>query len=373
MDRIHVPPDSFTQFGNSSERPNGFPPEILWTFADCKADMTVGTTKDNASRPNMRMAIRSENGKIIKQGVYELIRSSAQMIATSMLLPLLPRIMPKGFRIVHHFQINNSQVWTNAILLLEKQHPLVALCAEHWKAKYTLQSVLRNKKEGLDDAGGEDGEYDAEQPPKRSRVQSPQSPDLSQATAPADRATPTPPRDEDAHPSRGVGDEPFDISYIKVNAAPDNLLYHIKTKFSSLESGIDLLNSMQLAPSFGSGSPSDGFLHFLQVIETADPNSGAFEEDDLGQNWGHAQFSGQWRDVLTKWDDVGSPPMACRLLAAVLKTTQVARVLCRKEEMALSEKGLQPLTYLCDSYFELLTERLWMLWMDAKGVSHLTY
>jgi len=130
---------------------------------------------------------------------------------------------------------------------------------------------------------------------------------------------------------------------------------------------------MQLAPSFGSGSPSDSFLHLLQVIETADPNSGTFEEDDLGQNWGHAQFSGQWRDALTKWDDVGSPPMACRLLAAALKTTQVARVLCRKEEMALSEKGLQPLNYLCDSYLELLTERLWMLWTDAKGVSHLTY
>jgi hypothetical protein len=72
---------------------------------------------------------------------------------------------------------------------------------------------------------------------------------------------------------------------------------------------------MQFTPSFGSGPPSDGLLHLLQVIETADPNSGAFEEEDLGQNRGHAQFSG-WRDTLTKWDDVGSLPMACRLLAA---------------------------------------------------------
>ncbi len=184
MDRIQVPPSSFTQFGNSSERPNGFSPEILWTFADCKADMNVGMTKGNPSRPGMRMAIRSENGKIVKQGVYDLIRSSAHMIATSMLLPLLPRTMPKGFRIVQHFQINNTQAWTNAILQLEKQHPLVALCAEHWKAKYILHGILRNKKEGLDN--DEDGEYeddDAEQPPKWSRVQSLQSPGRRAKTA----------------------------------------------------------------------------------------------------------------------------------------------------------------------------------------------
>jgi hypothetical protein len=129
---------------------------------------------------------------------------------------------------------------------------------------------------------------------------------------------------------------------------------------------------MQLAPSFGGGSPSDGLQHLLHAIETADPNSGGFEEDELDQNWGHAQFSG-WRDALTMWDDVGSPPTAYQLIAAALKTTQVARVLCRKEEMRLSKKGLQPITYLSDAYLELLTERLWELWIEAKGVSYSIY
>ena len=53
--------------------------------------------------------------------------------------------------------------------------------------------------------------------------------------------------------------------------------------------------------------------------------------------------------------------------------TQVAHVLCHKEEMHLSEKGLQPITYLSDAYLELLMERLWELWIEAKGVSYLTY
>ena len=86
----------------------------------------------------------------------------------------------------------------------------------------------------------------------------------------------------------------------------------------------------------------------------------------------HAQFSG-WRDVLTMWDDVSLPLTAYQLIAAALKTTQVACVLCRKEEMRLSKKGLQPITYLSDAYLKLLMEQLWELWIEAKGVSYLTY
>ena len=138
---IHVPPSSFTQFSNSAECSNHFTKDILWTFADCKANMTVGMSKDNASRPNMQLAMQNENGTILRQGVYELIRSSAQMITTSILVPLLPHNIPKHFCLVQFFHINHLQAWTNAILQLEKQHPLIALCAEHWKAKHILQSI----------------------------------------------------------------------------------------------------------------------------------------------------------------------------------------------------------------------------------------
>lgn len=143
-------------------------------------------------------------------------------------------------------------------------------------------------------------------------------------------------------------------------------------KFPSLESGIDLLKSIKLSPSFGSGSPSEAVQSLIHNINTADPNFGFDEdEDELGSNWGHAQFSGQWRDALTKWDDVGSPQVACQLVAATIKTTLVARVLCRKEEAERKRNQLPPLTYLSDTYLDLLTMQLWSLWKNANGVSHL--
>jgi hypothetical protein len=81
---------------------------------------------------------------------------------------------------------------------------------------------------------------------------------------------------------------------------------------------------MRLSPSFGTGSPSEQVQNLLRCIDTADPNSGAYGDDDLGSSWGHAQFK-EWRAALTKWDDVGSPEIACQLIAAVVKTTIVAR------------------------------------------------
>jgi hypothetical protein len=126
---------------------------------------------------------------------------------------------------------------------------------------------------------------------------------------------------------------------------------------------------MQLSPSFGSGSPSEKVQNLIRIIDTADPNSGAYKEDDLGESWGHAQFGG-WREALIKWDDIGSPKIACQLIAAAVKTALVARVLCCEQEAERKREHLSPLSYLSDSYVELLTDQLWTLWTKANGVSH---
>jgi hypothetical protein len=151
-----------TIYGNSSQRPDDIPKGVLWTFSDCKADPTVGMTGPNSSRPNMKIALRNRDGSTIEQGIYQLICGSARLIAKSILLPLKPANFAKGASLATHLQTNNPTQWTAAVLQLEKQHPLVGLCAEHWKAKHLLQAVLRykNKKKGGSGGGGGDDDDD---------------------------------------------------------------------------------------------------------------------------------------------------------------------------------------------------------------------
>jgi hypothetical protein len=167
MGQIPVPP-----FGNSSERPDNLPQEVLWKFSDCKSDPTAGMKAPNPSRPNMRNAVRTTDGLTVDQSVYDLIRSSAQSIATAILQPLKPQNFQKGKGFVRYLQTNHAPVWMNAVLQLEKQQPLLALCADHWKAKHILQGVLRNKKDG-DTGDDENGSGSGgEQSNKRSRAPS---------------------------------------------------------------------------------------------------------------------------------------------------------------------------------------------------------
>ncbi len=150
------PTSSMTIHGNSSQRPDDIPKGVLWTFSDCKADPTVRMTGANPSRPNMKHALRNRDGSAIEQGIYQLICGSARSIVKSILLPLKPANFAKGASLAIHFQTNHLTQWTAAILQLEKQHPLVALCAEHWKAKYLLQAVLRYKNKKKGGGGGDD-------------------------------------------------------------------------------------------------------------------------------------------------------------------------------------------------------------------------
>jgi hypothetical protein len=125
---------------------------------------------------------------------------------------------------------------------------------------------------------------------------------------------------------------------------------------------------MAAHPEFGGGNPSDNVLNFLTRIDTADPNSGDFSEDDTNASWGHSQFIAgnlTWSSVLTSWSDVGSCSIASRLLAAVIKACKVSRHLCFERQIATS-------SYLSDIYLEQTVEALWKLWREAGGVSQLT-
>jgi hypothetical protein len=122
---------------------------------------------------------------------------------------------------------------------------------------------------------------------------------------------------------------------------------------------------MEINPTFSNVPMADAVKHFIDGIQSADPLSSDFDEDDLGVSWGHRQFQG-WNAKLSSWDAIGSPENACCLVAAVIKTCRVARELCRDLEAKNLAKGYTT-SYLSDMYLEQITERLWDLWKAAGG------
>jgi len=123
---------------------------------------------------------------------------------------------------------------------------------------------------------------------------------------------------------------------------------------------------MELNPTFTNIPMAETVKHFIDGIESADPLSSDFDEDDLGVSWGHRQFQG-WNATISSWEAIGSPQGACRLIAAILKTCRVARELCRDLEAINKAEG-KTTSYLSDMYLEQITEHLWDLWIVAGGV-----
>lgn len=127
----------------------------------------------------------------------------------------------------------------------------------------------------------------------------------------------------------------------------------------------DLLDALKANPTFTTGNPSTEFLQYLERIETADPQAFDKDEDNLGSNWGHYQFTAgtlTCTRVINSWTSIGSPLYARRLLAATLTTCLVARWLC-------SDINPQPSFYISDSYLVNIAELLWECWKSADGVS----
>jgi hypothetical protein len=128
----------------------------------------------------------------------------------------------------------------------------------------------------------------------------------------------------------------------------------------------DLLAGMESAPTMTNGPPSSTVVAFLNRIQDADPNSVDISEDDTNSNWGHQQFMGgamTIRSVLSSWSAIGGNDVACRLIAAAIKTCKVARLMCSQRDIVVS-------SYLSDAYLNELVERLWTLRKDATGVSN---
>jgi hypothetical protein len=71
---------------------------------------------------------------------------------------------------------------------------------------------------------------------------------------------------------------------------------------------------------FKQGDFSPKVMTLLKHVQFADPGSSEFDEDNLGQSWGHYQFMAGGispNSVLTTWQDFGSIANAFKFVAVV--------------------------------------------------------
>ncbi|EDR04792.1 uncharacterized protein LACBIDRAFT_330281 [Laccaria bicolor S238N-H82] len=376
-----------------SIQPPHYSHKILWTLEDCQKDLHNVVTKSNKSRPAMEKAIQHEDSTLINGGEWHAIKANARAIASCDLLPLpipcdTPSLVKKKTKTF--FTKYHLKQWTNTVHKLEEQEPLLALCAAHWKAEHVLNTILtgitesnqntstrRDDASDLDDpavslpdpslknntssskrrlsnpsptkqkkkkkTGKEKGTKDSEKasPPsitidddainRQLNLSTENAGTAAAATEPQDKPNSSP---DLAIPPIPLTLERIDINFIDVNPSYSSL----KDKFSGSHHtntvAIELLTAFEADPDFQSGEPSQDTLSFLDRIETADPNSPDFSEDDLYGNWGHYQFTAGSRTismVLTSWKSVGNTSVAC------------------------------------DIYIELLVDKLLDLWKDAGG------
>lgn len=142
------------------------------------------------------------------------------------------------------------------------------------------------------------------------------------------------------------------------------MLDELSDGFPSIPYTKDLLDAMEAQSDLETGPPSDSVTTFLSRIDNADPNSSEYSEDDSNLCWGHSQFTSgglTCSSVLTSWHDVGSVKMACKLIAAALRTCKVARHVC-------SYRGIKSGSYLSDAYLQNMIEKLWNLWKAEQVI-----
>ncbi|KAG5634301.1 hypothetical protein H0H81_002497 [Sphagnurus paluster] len=389
---------STTKIHQPANRPSRYPRQILWNIEDCRDDPDINLTRGNKSRPSMERAIRHADGSLINKGVWRSIRSTASHIVNERLLTLKrPSAAPSSAKQNSRKYLKKyfPSKWDDAISSLEEQEPLVALCASHWKAEHVLGTVLRDKGLNVQDANS-DAESDtvevtattdltvsSKRPRSPTIEDSPQKkrkgkekatvdPDLSDVSV-----NPPPPASTASGPhitalsdalnlnqlgSNEKSRPDINIKFINVNPSIDNLKVAI-TQDLKISCGVQLLDAMlaksDLMPSL---PPSAQLQDLLTQIETADPANPLFSEDNIDAQWGHYQFrhgldNFTYSDVT--WNNVGSIDIACRLLAACIKTCKVARFLC-------FEKNITASGYVADHYLQTIVENLWKDWKPTE-------
>jgi hypothetical protein len=138
-----APSDSISHYMTSNQpaiRPSHYPPRILWTFEECKADATVGFSNGNSSRPNMFRALRHNNGDPITKGEWKAVIASANLVVHDLTKLSADCACTRSMT---HFREKHYADWQLAIEKIEQLQPLLTTCAGHWKASHVIGYRLR--------------------------------------------------------------------------------------------------------------------------------------------------------------------------------------------------------------------------------------
>ncbi|KAI9442454.1 hypothetical protein H4582DRAFT_2054893 [Lactarius indigo] len=152
---------------------------------------------------------------------------------------------------------------------------------------------------------------------------------------------------------------------VNADTTADNLIAILKSEFPSLTNAPSLLNSMNAQLSFKQGETSESVTTLLERVQSADPGSPDIDEDNMGQSWGHYQFTAGGispSSSLTSWEDVGSVAMAFKLIAAAIKTCREVRVMCVNAGMP------KTMGFISDIYLEKILECLESCWVGAGRI-----
>ncbi|KAL6306926.1 hypothetical protein BKA93DRAFT_816166 [Sparassis latifolia] len=271
-----------------------YPFTVLWNKEDCKKDDDVHITVANPERIPMDQAIRHENE-------WHTIQTTARVVKNELLS--LPPPRDRRYHNIKRtkkvFKAAYPREWEAAMLKMEKQQPLLALCSDHWKAEYIIGPMLLQQHKPDSELDNDDDDVSHI---STSTTNTRASEHEGRTSGPV--ATPA------LEPQLSLTSAPaIDISFINVDPSIENLIDALSSSHPDLISGLELLNSMKLTFVFDIGSPTSEVITFIERIESADPNSPDLLEDDLGTAWGHYQFTAgsmTSSSTLVSWDGIGS-------------------------------------------------------------------
>ncbi|GBE83672.1 hypothetical protein SCP_0507270 [Sparassis crispa] len=388
---------------------------VLWNKEDCKKDDDVHITVANPEWIPMDQAVRHENGDLISSAEWHAIQTTARVVKNELLS--LPPPRDRQYRNIKRtkkvFKAAYPHEWEAAMLKMEKQQPLLALCSDHWKAEYIIGPMLLQQHKPDSELDNDDddvshistsatnthasehGEISASMASqvsvanKRRRVHSTSSskpkkkPVAGVVSQHAEGRTSGPVATPALEPQLSLTSVPVTMPVEPQLSAIGNILAQVPSAppsvvasvISPSVSGLTVKSAIDISfinvdPSIEnlidalSSSHPDliSVITFIERIENADPNSPDLSEDDLGTAWGHYQFTAgsmTSSSTLVSWDGIGSEA-ARRLIAASIKTCKVARHVC-------FVSGIKMNAYLSDAYLETTVEILWRLWKAAGG------
>ncbi|TEB36665.1 hypothetical protein FA13DRAFT_1893070 [Coprinellus micaceus] len=397
-----------------AQRPEELPVTILWKFEDTRSDFDAAPSASNPSRAPLEMILRELDGRVAKREVYTTMLSAVH-IAWRTHLEKIEGPKPGRPATLQYLRTNHEEAVNATLEDIEGQVIQAGWCFGHWKTLHFLQHHVQNRSNS---AGKRDKRSNPQPDQLAHPLDNPATepapipqPEQAGATLNAvpppsahrKRKTPEPEGDDKLSTIAGAqngGDPPakkskpadsncdkslssfnsalalggnlagasdataVNTSHIRVDPSYENIKATLlsEPEYASIEDIKELLDRLKTLAAKDQPIPpvSDIVIAFLSRIEDADPNAPGLSEDDTNLQWGHYQFTASnmtISQVLTSWDSIGGVPIACRFLAAAIKTHRVAEYIC-------FQRGVEGKPSLSLVYLSLIVQQIWGLVKD---------